>query len=64
VPEQLIEQHISGARIREDYTARELDVIEGEEVVLEREVNGWAWCHATNGSSGWVPAKNLERSPS
>jgi hypothetical protein len=46
---------------RESYTARELDVDEGELLVASRTLNGWAWCvREHDGASGWVPLNNVE----
>jgi hypothetical protein len=57
VPGQFIERldRSSGAML-EDYTAKELDVDEGDTLVGLRELNGWIWCHRSgNGELGWVP---------
>jgi hypothetical protein len=61
VPAQIIEI-VSGktGRAREDYTARELDVKEGDLLLCSRILNGWAWCNKSGSSeSGWVPLANL-----
>lgn len=44
-----------------DYTARELDVDEGERVTIARELAGWAWVRSERGGEGWVPLAHLER---
>ena len=44
------------ALARQDYTARELDVVVGERVRVERELAGWLWVHNETGGSGWIPA--------
>jgi len=65
VPAQLI-RRIDGttACALEDYTARELDVHEGETLLSSRTLNGWAWCtRAGSTESGWVPLANLEERP-
>lgn len=60
VPAQLIEDIDGAARAREDYTARELNVREGESLMGSRRLNGWAWCErAEDGEAGWVPLANL-----
>jgi Variant SH3 domain len=62
VPAQMIEI-INGktARAREDYTARELNVREGDFLLGSRTLNGWVWCRSSNGlESGWVPLANLQ----
>lgn len=66
VPAQIIEI-ITGntARAREDYTARELNVREGELVLGMRILNGWVWCKKSDSSeSGWVPHENLQEARS
>lgn len=41
---------------KEDYTARELDVKKGDELVGLKSLNGWMWCERlSDGQSGWVP---------
>lgn len=63
VPAQLIEATGPGVgRAMADYSARELDVNEGEALTGERELNGWAWCVRSGGlDAGWVPLANLVR---
>jgi len=62
VPIQIIEISADNtARAREDYTARELTVREGELVVGAEILNGWVWCEKSSGfESGWVPLDNLQ----
>ena len=44
------------AEILEDYTAKELDVEEGEEVNVIQHLNGWVYAkHSTTGQEGWIP---------
>lgn len=46
------------ATLREDYDARELTVAVGARLTVERELAGWAFCRAedgTDGARGWVP---------
>jgi hypothetical protein len=65
VPGQIIERLDGTAgRALDDYTARELDVQEGEVLIGARALNGWLWCEKTSGSaSGWVPLENLKEIP-
>lgn len=42
---------------RHDYTAKELDTCEGDELFLQYELNGWGWVKRRDGSCGWVPLK-------
>lgn len=43
------------AQALEDYSARELDVVLDEVVVVLREYGGWCWVANADGSVGWVP---------
>jgi hypothetical protein len=57
VPAQIIDV-IDGetACAREDYTARELNVRTGDQVLGTRTLNGWVWCeNPSTSESGWVP---------
>lgn len=47
------------ALAQQDYTARELDVVVGERVRVERELAGWLWVHNDQGQSGWIPASAI-----
>lgn len=62
VPAQIIEIiNDNIARAREDYTARELNVREGDLLLGIRTLNGWVWCKSTKSlESGWVPLVNLQ----
>lgn len=66
VPTQIIEEiEGSHAHARENYTARELNVKNGDLVTGERVLNGWVWCQKTDGSeSGWVPLEKLREESS
>lgn len=57
VPAQIIEIiNDKTARARDDYTARELNVREGDLLHGSRTLNGWVWCKRSDSSeSGWVP---------
>jgi hypothetical protein len=62
VPTQIIEV-VTGniARAREAYTARELNVREGDSLLGSRILNGWVWCESTGSAeSGWVALENLQ----
>lgn len=62
VPGLVLDQHgdLTGMAL-EDYTARELNVLEGEQLTGIRTLNGWLWRtkHAST-KSGWVPLENLK----
>ncbi|MEK3745142.1 SH3 domain-containing protein [Brevibacillus sp. FSL K6-0770] len=60
VPEQIIQAKDKDGIITENYSAKELDVNEGDTVELLQELNGWGWCMSTNREYGWVPMRNLQ----
>lgn len=62
VPEQVIDWQDQASGIAlEDYTARELDVAEGDILSGQRVLNGWQWCQKENAAeAGWVPLANLK----
>lgn len=63
VPEQILRVENGTGVVLSDYTAKELDVVEGETVTVLDECNGWAWCRkASDGEEGWVPKENLRPS--
>lgn len=56
VPEQLLMVENEYGVILEDYTAKELNVENGEIVKGIRELNGWLWCiKLIDGDEGWLP---------
>lgn len=55
VPEELLQQTGAEAVMRQDYTARELSVQSGAEIVVHHAVHGWAWVSDAEGRAGWVP---------
>ena len=61
VPGQIIEHFNDKTGIvKENYTARELDVTEGERLIGSHILNGWMWCtRPSDRATGWVPLKNL-----
>ena len=62
VPAQIIEIiNDQQARALESYTARELNVRQGDVLVGTRTLNGWVWCERTEcRESGWVPQAHLQ----
>jgi hypothetical protein len=44
---------------RSTYTATELTVVIGDELVAHQEESGWVWCTNQQGKSGWVPLEHL-----
>lgn len=61
VPGQLLDRLLDGsAKMLEDFTNRELDVVEGQILKGERQLNGWLWAtRASDGATGWVPLANI-----
>lgn len=45
---------------RKAYTARELSMRRGDQLLSLREHSGWLWCRNQHGEEGWVPAFNLK----
>ncbi|MCJ7713441.1 hypothetical protein MUO66_03160, partial [Candidatus Bathyarchaeota archaeon] len=43
------------AEVKQDYNAKELDTILGEELTLHYELNDWGWVEKRDGSIGWIP---------
>lgn len=64
VPRGTIEFDADGmtGKARYDYTARELTVAVGDELVIGREESGWFWCTDQRGKSGWVPIDHVTES--
>lgn len=63
VPVQLIDFPGDGTRgtVLEDYSARELDVDPGEEILKIRTLNGWTWVRRTSDrEEGWIPNETIE----
>lgn len=60
VPKSYVELSGSTGRALYDYSAIELSVNSGEEVVIEKEESGWVWCVKRDGKRGWVPLENIE----
>ena len=60
VPEELLATIGTGrAEATENYSAVELAVQPGSEVVGHRVIAGWRWCVAHDGAEGWVPERVL-----
>ena len=55
VPEQFLQRTGSEALMLRDYTARELTVRAGAEVVLHASISGWVWATNGDGDEGWIP---------
>ncbi len=49
------------ARLRADYTARELTVQQGTRLTVLDERGGWLYVVAPDGAIGWVPGSHVRR---
>jgi uncharacterized protein YgiM (DUF1202 family) len=60
VPVELISMNDKGARVLEDYSARELSVMLGEEVTIEDARHGWLLVRNACGQRGWIPCSHAQ----
>lgn len=60
VPENIIKIDEDRAIAQQEYEAREVSVMEGEIVRIEKVESGWAWVTNMTNETGWVPMKNLK----
>ena len=60
VPENGVVIDGDAAVAQQSYVAREVSVMEGEIVRIEKEESGWAWVTNMTNETGWVPLKNLK----
>lgn len=42
-----------------DYSAQELDVDAGDDIVLHHELGGWWWAENSQHQSGWIPRESI-----
>jgi hypothetical protein len=61
VPVAYVDRQGDRATARRDYSAIELSVAPGDELVAVVEESGWIWATNAQGETGWVPLQNLER---
>jgi hypothetical protein len=62
VPKQIIEYTDNYGIITEDYSAKELNVREGDILEGIKELNGWMWLrNETTNEIGWVPMEKLKK---
>ena len=59
VPAQLMRREGPEGVMLRDYTAREVSVQAGVEVVVHQVVSGWAWVSVADGRAGWLPQSCL-----
>ena len=60
VPETIININDDSAVAQQNYDAKEVSVMEGEIVRIEKVESGWAWVTNMTNETGWVPLKNLK----
>ena len=60
MPAAMFDAERGAARARDDYDTRELDAEAGEVLVLHHEIADWWWAENVLGTTGWIPARNLE----
>jgi SH3-like domain-containing protein len=56
VPVEFLSSEEPQTTILKDYSARELQVVPGEEVTVEDARHGWLLVRNVNGERGWIPA--------
>ncbi len=59
VPFQIIKIKGETAIVKEDYSAREMNVNKGDIVTGLKRLNGWIWCIKADVKDGWIPEENL-----
>lgn len=61
VPEQIVKIQDKQGLILEDYSAKELDIKVGEQLIKHKELNGWFWVERISTlEEGWVPMENVK----
>lgn len=59
-PEAYLQQQITNQAIASsDYSAKELDTSEGDEIEILSELGGWVWCRNAGGQEGWIPVRTV-----
>lgn len=61
VPVELLLDEAGGAIVSHNYSARELDVRPGEEVVVEDARHERLLVRNANGERGWIPASHIRK---
>lgn len=60
VPISYIEMNDGSTGVMRDaFTAKELDIVVGEEVKLHKLESGWYWASNQKGATGWIPVRNV-----
>jgi uncharacterized protein YgiM (DUF1202 family) len=60
VPVELLSNDGAQAKLRQDYSARELAVVAGEVVTVEDARHAWLLVRNQQGDSGWIPDSHAE----
>jgi len=60
VPAELLSNEGAETTVLQDYSARELAVRPGEEVIVEESRHEWLLVRNALGECGWIPAANTE----
>jgi len=62
VPETHLEATSDSGKYQflKDYNSRELNVEEGQEVIVLEEDSGWIWVRTTLGEEGWIPLEKVQ----
>ncbi|HEV2730234.1 MAG TPA: SH3 domain-containing protein [Terriglobales bacterium] len=60
VPVELLSGEGAEATVLQDYSAREVEVRPGEEVIVEEARHDWLLVRNGQGERGWIPAANTE----
>jgi len=58
---ELLSHEGTESTILQDYSARELEVHTGEEVVTEDDRHGWLLVRNVSGERGWIPADRVRK---
>ena len=64
IPLQIVNISEDGktGKILEYYSAKELDVTEGDIIVVIKKLNGWSWIRKeSTGEEGWIPDENIDQ---
>jgi len=60
VPVEFLSEEEVEATVRQDYSARELAVQTGDEVMVEEARHGWLLVRNARGERGWIPASHAQ----
>lgn len=60
VPENNLKINGDQAVAQQSYVAREISVMEGEIVRIEKVESAWAWVTNMTNETGWLPLRNLK----